>query len=82
MTEDEAAVAGCKCCFHSSCITQYVTSIDLDGSKQPGCPVCFKPLTVALQLERKTEEQVNTPPAANASLSRWGAFVNRWRCRL
>ena len=60
VTEDEAAVAGCKCCFHSSCITQYVTSIDLDGSKQPGCPVCFKPLTVALQLERKTEEQVNT----------------------
>ena len=62
VTEDEAAVAGCKCCFHSSCITQYVTSIDLDGSKQPGCPVCFKPLTVALQLERKTEEQVNTAP--------------------
>lgn len=67
--------------FHSSCISDYVHGIDdEEGSsaaaagkkkQQPGCPVCFKPLTISLTdpSEKKTEEQIKKDAAKAASES-------------
>ena len=89
VSEADAAVAGCKHVFHSSCISDYVHGIDAceegtsaaaasTGKKkqqQPGCPVCFKALTITLTdpSEKKTEAQIKKDAAKAASESGEGS---------